>query len=166
MAFVTVRTTKKRYDPRKIKEGIVRVGFFSGMRYAEGLSVAQVARWQEYGTGGKYAIPARPFMRPALHQGQNQLKETLRDLYRQALKDNTDTTKALAKFGFVAVEKVKSQIDATYAPANSPATLHGSWIHWPSGKSYLIKPKSGSHPLIDTGFMRDSVDFQVEERFK
>lgn len=165
---MNVHYSRRRIDIDKIKDGIVRVGFFQGMRYEDGTPVAAVARYNEFGAvaGGRYYIPPRPFMRPALHANYNALNDRLRRLYRQALKDGTSTTSALSLFGEYAVEKVKSQIDATIAPANSPITLHGGWLRTSNGVPFYVEPKRGSHPLKDTGFMQDSVSYQVEEVFK
>lgn len=162
-SMMTVRVRRKKRNLDQLREGVVRIGWFAGVRYEDGLSVAQVAQWQEYGTGGKYAIPARPFMRPVLHAGQTVLKERLRVLYSTALSNNTNTITALSTFGEFVLEKIQSQIDATISPPNAPITLQGGWLRTSKGVPFFVKPKRGSHPLVDTGFMRDSISYQTEE---
>lgn len=140
-----------KINPRVFKEGVVRVGFFEGIRYDEKRSVAQVAKWNEYGVpkniGSK--IPARPFMRPAVFEKKQEYEALLRSEYKKAIKDKKNTMVVLRKFGEMVVEAIKDQIrNGNYAP-NAPAT---------------IKAKGGrSKPLIDTKLMLNSVDYKAEE---
>lgn len=165
---MTVHSTIKKINTTKLREGIVRVGWFEGMRYEDGTTVAAVARFNEYGAlaAGKYYIPPRPFMRPALHQHKLQLNARLRQLYSRALKDGTSTTQALEQFGEFVAELVRSQIDLTMTPANSPVTIHGGWLRTAGGVPFHVEPKRGTHPLKDTGFMQDSITYKTEEVFK
>ena len=53
--MIDVKIQKKQLDIDKIKEGKVRVGWWGNIKYGtedgkEGPSVAQVARWNEFGT--------------------------------------------------------------------------------------------------------------------
>lgn len=166
MANMKVNLKKKTFDTRKIKEGIVRIGWFEGVRYDDNTPVAQVARWNEYGTGGAHGIPKRPFMRPAVHEHRQELTDMLRKLYKQAIKDNTNTMDALEEFGAVVKGKIQMQINNTTTPPNAPITVRGGWLGRPGGKSVYIKGKGFNKPLYHTGFMRDTVDYQAEEVFK
>ena len=136
----------KNIDPRKFKEGVVRVGFFEGSKYDDDTYVAQVARWNEYGTR---TAPSRPFMRPAVFERKQELNAFLRSQYKQAFKDKKDTMKVLRKFGEKVVLAIQMQIlTGNYVP-NAPAT---------------IKAKQGrSKPLYDTGLMLSSVNYKAEE---
>lgn len=165
-----VESYKKKTRPR-FREGIVRVGFFADVKYddkdGKTVSVAQVARWNEFGTKVEHGIPERPFMRPAVFANKAQLTEKLRSLYKQALKDKKPGIQALETFGEYVVELIKKQIDATYTPENSPITIHGGWLGYKGGRSVYVEGKQGkSHPLKDTGFMQDSVSYKAEEVFK
>lgn len=167
MGAIKVTLKKKRFDTTKLREGVVRVGWFEGVRYKDGVSVAQVAYWNEYGTGGPHGIPKRPFMRPAVHQNRKELQETLRSLYRQAIKDNTNTMDALESFGVLVQAKIRRQILSTTTPANSPITVHGGWLGRPGKKGgVFIKGKGFNKPLQNTGYMVDKVDYQCEEVVK
>lgn len=157
---------KKRYDENQIREGVVRVGFFADRRYEDGVSVAQVARWNELGTNIDHGIPPRPFMRPAVFSNKQQLTELLRSEYRKAFKDNTNTMAVLNKFGMYVVEKIKTQIDSVNTPENAPITIDGGWLGRKGKKPVYIEGKGGSKPLYDTGFMENSVDYKAEEVFK
>ena len=164
MPAINVRVDKKRYNIDNLREGVVRVGWFSDTKYDDGVSVAQVARWNEFGTpSAKYPIPARPFMRPVTHGKAPQLAEQLRATYQMAIRNNTDTMKVLERFGEYVIALIQRQIDATTSPANSPITIHGGWLRSASGKSFHVAGKKRTHPLIDTGFMRATVSYQAEE---
>lgn len=161
-----VTVQKKRYDANQIRSGVVRVGFFAESKYEDDLPVAQVARWNEFGTRIDHGIPPRPFMRPAVFEHKQELTEKLRSLYRKAFKDNQNTMAVLELFGEDVVEKIKSQIDSVNTPENAPITIHGGWLGRKGKKAVYIEGKGGSKPLIDTGVMQRSVKYKAEEVFK
>lgn len=163
MGMMGVRVDRKRYNLDKLREGKVRVGWFDDIQYDDGVYVAQVAYWNEYGT---YASPARPFMRPMLHQSQRDIKELLKNSYARAVRENSDTQRVLMRVGEEVVWRIQKQILATTTPPNSPITINGGWMrNKKSGKPFYVIPKVGTHPLIDTGVMYQTVSYQVEEVF-
>ena len=154
----------KRLNTHNYKEGAVWVGFFEDSKYADDTYVAQVARWNEYGTGGSHGIPARPFMRPAVFESKTELNAFLRSKYKKALKDNKNTMGVLKEFGEMVVDIIQRRIESTVSPANAPITINGGWLGRKGKKPVYIEGKQGkSHPLIDTGIMRDSVKYNVKE---
>lgn len=162
--MIKVKRTKGKYNPKMLKSATVRVGWFGGIRYEDGLPVAQVAKWQEYGTpDAKYPIKARPFMRPVLHGQGNQMREHLRKIYSKALKDNKNTMDVLGRFGEYVTSQIRQSIRMTVTPANRPVTLEGGWLKSSGGIPFYVEPKRGNHPLIDTGFMVSSITYQLEE---
>lgn len=161
--MINVRCEIRNINKDAFRDGKVRVGWFSDLFYEDGVSVAQVAYWNEYGT---YNIPARPFMRPMLHQNQNAILENLRFKYEQAIKDNRNTMKVLNLVGEDVVARIQSQILATVNPPNAEITLKGGWMkNKKTGRKFYVIPKVGSHPLIDTGVMYQTVNYQTEEVF-
>ena len=67
----------------------------------------------------------------------------------------------LAQFSTILME----YIDAGIPPPNSPVTLSGGWIYnRVAKKGVLVKGKSGSTPLVDTGQLRADFDFEITER--
>lgn len=143
---ITVR--KSRFNIDNLRDGIVRVGWFSQHRYSDGMPVAQVAIYNEFGTA---TSPMRPFMRPVLHTQKQTIVENLRHHYIMALKNNENTAKVLSLIGEDVKWRIQSQILATNTPPNAPST---------------IKAKGFNRPLYDTGFMLNSVSYQTEEVFK
>lgn len=144
---IEVRYNKKKFDLDKIKEGIVRVGFFEGTQYEGGKTVASVARYNEFGLG----VPRRSFMRPAVHNNRQILVDRLRSEYKKAFKDNGNTMDVLSIFGQLVQGLVQNQIINTNYPPNAPST---------------IKKKGFNAPLRDTRLMLHSVRHQEEEILK
>ena len=142
------RVRRNKYNTKNIREGIVRVGWFSQHRYSDGLPVASVAIFNEYGTP---TAPARPFVRPVVHGEKQTILENLKHHYKTALRNNTNTNKVLTLIGEDVKWRIQAQILATNTPPNAPST---------------IKAKGFNKPLYDTGFMLNSVSYQTEEVFR
>ena len=164
--MIDVKIQKKQLDIDKIKEGKVRVGWWGNIKYGtedgkEGPSVAQVARWNEFGTP---YIPARPFFRPVVHGQRTELVQLLRKLYQTALRNNTDTMEALEAFGLEVQGRIRVSITNVHTPPNAPITIYGGWLRRKGHKAVYIKGKGeGKKPLHDTGVMKDSVSYETEE---
>lgn len=162
--MINGKVTINRINLDNLRDGKVRCGWFSDMKYDDGVSVAQVAYWNEYGT---YSSPARPFMRPMLHKNNRNILAKLKHEYSMALRNGQNTLNVLSIIGEDVVSKIQAQILATYSPANAPITLSGGWMHnKKSGKLFYVIPKVGTHPLMDTGVMYQTCSYQVEEVFK
>ena len=120
----------------------VKVGFFSTARYEDGTPVAAVAAWNEFGTKN---IPERPFFRNALAESERSVG--------RILQAGLDTKKMVVgeqlagRVGAHVQGKIQDSITSLKEPPNSPST---------------IRAKQSSNPLVDTGFMRDSVTWEVE----
>ena len=131
----------------------VKVGFFSTAKYEDGTPVAAVAAWNEFGTKN---IPERPFFRNAL--------AGMEDGIANIIKAGIDPKKMVVdeqladRVGLYAAGQVQESIVALNDPPNSPATI--------AQKRKKLGGKKGvgggENPLIDTGFMRDSVTWEVE----
>ena len=89
-------------------------------------------------------IPPRPFFRNMIARQQS----TWAPLLAQSLKANDyDIDKAFQILGVVMVGQLKQSIDETNTPALKPAT---------------VKRKGFAKPLVDTGHMQSSVDFDIK----
>lgn len=97
--------------------------------------VAQVALWNEFGTGN---IPSRPFLRNA----QKIWRQRGDKIVKALLADGTDIETICKRLGVDAQGIIKEQITrGTFTP-NAPST---------------IRHKGSSRPLVDTGNMLQSV---------
>lgn len=124
----------------KIQGKKLKVGFLSGATYPDGTPVAQVAAENEFGTD---TIPTRPFFRSmiAKHSGTWGVQ-----LAKAMSHYNEDADKALGLMGEVIKGQLQDEIVQFSTPANAPST---------------IAAKGFNNPLIDTGHMRNSVDYVV-----
>ena len=131
----------------KLSKMEIRCGFQEGERgskpYEDGLTVAQVAAFNEYGTS---TIPARPFMKQAWENHGNELKQACQQANNMILNGKT-AENAAAMLGAYGVRLIQEEIvDGGFAP-NAPST---------------IRKKKSDTPLIDTGNMRQSVKYVVK----
>ena len=130
---------------RGLKRGaVVRVGFLEGATYPDGTSVPMVAAIQEFGAPSAN-IPPRPFFRGMIKDKSSEWPAGL----AQALADNDyDAERALDVTGqAIAGQLRQAIIDYDAGPPLKPAT---------------IARKGHDRPLIDTGHMLNSIDYEVE----
>ena len=145
MATVTQRGGKKLQKLlREAGKGgakEVEVGFFSTARYPDGTHVAEVAAYNEFGTG---TIPERPFFRRAIAEMEDRLSQIIPagiDTEQMTVDPNLGD-----KVGAYAAGQVQESITALREPPNAPET---------------VRRKGSSNPLVDSGFMRGSVSWRV-----
>lgn len=125
--------------------GTVKVGYFSDSgKEPNGTTVAEVATYNEYGTG---RIPARPFMRQTVDTKQNDWANLAQNIEKRVV-GGMGVHQGLELIGVRAKGHMQEMIDKGDFAPNAPAT---------------IRRKKSSHPLIDTGLMREKVSFKVEE---
>ena len=172
------------------KSDVVNVGFLAGATYPEsegGLPVAAVAVIQEYGgtinvpehtttinrnitasgdfkNGGRFAkasnanfqsrhivpahtitIPARPFFRGMIAANKGDWGPQLGKIIKAA---DYDSSLALGRMG----ENIKGQLQQSIRDMKSPGNADST-----------IAKKGFDDPLIDTGHMMNSVDYEVKE---
>ena len=187
---VTVKRTGGKKLRRLLREAgksgvsAVKVGFFSTARYEDGTPVAAVAAWNEFGTephtiaakpgkvlaftgsGGETVfsrqvnhpgIPERPFFRRAIAE--------MKDGVSKIVKSGLDPKKMVVdeqladRVGLYAAGQVQESIVALNDPPNSPATIaqKRKKLHGKKGTG------GGETPLLDTGTLRNSVSWEVEQ---
>ena len=130
----------------QLKKLQVQVGFQAGAAAAEdGVDIANIAMWNELGTSRS---PARPFMRKSVDENTDKIKSMCaRQLKRLA--QGASAQDILEKIGVFQKGLIQRKIvDGTFEP-NAPST---------------IRKKGSSRPLIDTGRMRQSVNFIIRRK--
>lgn len=126
----------------RAQSGKVRVGIVKSGTYDDGTQVAEAAFYNEYGTAH---IPPRPFFRNTVAEHKSEWPRQM----VEALKENQfDVPKSLAQMGM----GVRDQVVATIQGFNDP----------PNAKS-TVKKKGFDKPLIDTGTLWRSIDYEVGE---
>lgn len=122
--------------------GSVKVGFLEGATYPDGTNVASVAFFNEYGTT---KIPPRPFFRSMIEEKSVEWP----DLMARAAKHfDYDGQKVLEAVGQVVAEELQQSIVGWQEPPNAP---------------YTVAQKGFNKPLIHTGHMQNSIDFEVSD---
>lgn len=131
----------------------VKVGFPSGQT---GGDILNRAVWNHYGTrggrsGGGWGgpIPPRPFLANSMRANRGKYRSAMRAGAREMLLGGGSLIAVLRKLGVMGQSDIQAEITALSSPPNSPVT---------------VKLKGSSKPLIDTGQMRQSVSWKLEDR--
>lgn len=159
---MTISTTKKEYYGG-IKELIkrakklntsIKVGVIKGTGThpnSNGATIAEIAAMNEFGTFEETveAIPARPFLRTALDENKDKYVKTQKAGLLAASLGIITPTKMLSILGMQAKSDIQKKIRSNDFQENAPSTIDAK-----GGKS---------KPLIDTGILRQSIDWVIEE---
>lgn len=97
---------------------------------------------------GSSTIPPRPFLRMTVDENQDLINEMCEQAVRKIAK-GASADKCLKEIGANAVSLVQEKI--------------GNGAFEPNAE-FTIKAKGSSHPLIDTGHMRQSVHYVIKRR--
>ena len=137
----------RRYfaELEKLAESEIEVGFQGDETYDDGTSLAEVAAYNELGSSD---TPARPFMRQSFENHESELKAACDDA-NTLLSNGGTAEQALNQIGIICRGLVQEEIVEGYFAPNAPST---------------IKKKGSDQPLIDTGYMRQSVNYVVKRR--
>jgi hypothetical protein len=125
----------------------ILVGVPAGKSEPDGMSTAKVAAIVEFGTGdGK--IPERPFLRNGLRHSYPSITRYNAPALRAVAEGTQSADVVLGITGQIAVAGVKKEmVSDSFAP-NAPST---------------IAKKGSSQPTIDTGSLRQSITYVIED---
>ena len=98
---------------------------------------------------GNENIPARPWLEPGFHVGDEEYVSIMQNAVAQAIEDGKGMAQAMNQVGLLAVGNVQQFMTELKAPANAEST---------------IKRKGSSNPLIDEGLMRSSVTYKIQQQ--
>ena len=127
----------------------VKVGYQGGENYHEedgkSVDVLDIAMWNELGTVN---TPSRPFMRDAVDKNQALINSFLAE-QKNAIVRGESAQQVYSKIGVFMKGLIQDQIVSGSFTPNAPST---------------IAKKGSAQPLIDTGLMRQSVNFEVKRK--
>ena len=137
---VTIRDNKALFDKELKKALNGGVGVVVGLlgdsgAHEGGTSIVEVATYNEFGTRN---IPERSFLRSTYEENKDEWISDLMQRYQ--------SNKKMDGLGMRMKRDVQKKITELSAPPNSEAT---------------IRKKKSSNPLIDTGLMRQSINYKV-----
>lgn len=148
LAFTDMTPEGKKFlaQLRAMEKMEVRVGFQQGQgSYEDGADLVEVAAYNELGSS---STPARPFMRQSFENHEAELKKACEDA-NKVLASGGTAQQALNRIGVVAKGLVQDEI------------ANGSFE--PNAESTIAK-KGSARPLIDTGYMRENVNYVIKGR--
>lgn len=124
----------------------VKVGFQKGDASSEdGVDLCDIAMWNELGTN---EIPSRPFLRMSVDNNESQIVAFM-EAQAKSLEHGTSAEDVLKRIGVFTKGLVQDKIaSGNYVP-NAEVT---------------IRKKGSETPLIDTGKMRQNVNFFIKEK--
>lgn len=114
-----------------------------GVLGAEGSDLVMVATYNEFGTE---TIPERSFLRSTMNVNRAKYQKGLQRALEAVIDGSLDTDRALGLVGLEIVKDIQTTILELRDPPNAEAT---------------IERKGSSNPLIDTGRLRQSIQFDV-----
>jgi len=137
---------KLKRELERLNQMEVAVGYQAGASvYPDGTDVVDVAMWNEFGTSRS---PSRPFMRDSVDNHRDEIEAFMIQKKGQ-LMNGASAEQILKDIGIFQKDLVQNEIREGSFQANAPST---------------IKKKGSSKPLIDSGTMRQSVQYQVRSK--
>ena len=118
----------------------------AGARYPDGTDLLDVAHDNEFGTS---KIPERPFLRAGVRSNVRRIKSVATEAVKAVNAGEIGIEDASELVGQEAEAGVKEYITALSSPPNAPST---------------IRKKGSSNPLIDTGLLRQSINYEVRSK--
>lgn len=124
----------------------VRIGFQQGEASEDdGTDICDIAAWNELGTEH---IPSRPFLRKSVDENEGKISQFLQAEARSLASGKTAET-LLNEIGNFQKSLVQEKITEGSFTPNAEST---------------IRRKGASKPLIDTGRMRQSVNYVIKQK--
>lgn len=149
---------------KSLEEYSAQAGWFESARYDDGVPVAQVAIYNEYGTS---RIPPRPFMRPTAESQKGEWTRATGKAVSQVLRGKMSAEQGMTLVAQKAAGDIRQTITQVFEPELSPVTvLLRQWRK--EGKDITGKTVGDAaravaegqrgegvttKPLIDTGHM-------------
>ena len=138
---------------RQIRESFeknrsVLVGVPAGTgSYEDGAPIAVIAAVQEFGSADG-VVPERSFLRVPLRQNVEDFRAIWRALIPKVVRGELTMHQMMSQIGAKAAGVSQEAIESGIDPANAPST---------------VARKGSSKPLIDSGALRQSITYIVED---
>lgn len=131
---------------KEIADKEVRIGFQHGKATEEdGTDVCDVAAWNELGTVN---MPSRPFLRKSVDENEGKINSFLQSKMKDLVR-GVSAEQVLKEIGIFQKDLIQEKItEGSFAP-NAEST---------------VRQKGSSKPLIDSGRMRQSVNYVIQKK--
>lgn len=143
----TITAEGKKFEKllKELGQLEVRIGIQQGEASEEGVDLVDIAMFNELGT---VHIPSRPFLRDSVDANADQINSFLQSMKKELLRGGS-AEDVLKKIGVFQKGLIQEQIvKGDFAP-NSEAT---------------IRRKGSDTPLVDTGRMRQSINYVIQQK--
>ncbi len=130
---------------KEFRRSTIKVGIQSNAGINNGARIVEYGAANEFGVYGH--IPERSFIRSTADKKNNWSKQ-IEKAYYSIIDKGEGALSAIAKVGIIAKDDIKQTITDGVKPENNPFT---------------IKKKGSSHTLIDTGVLRQSIQYKFED---
>lgn len=132
----------------------IDVGFFDGHMSADGtMTMAELAGLQMNGTTDGLGIPKRDFMSECAIVNEDLVAKELTSVAKKAIDGSNNVKGLLKEVGEEYSQLMKDSIDDFSTPKNTKYTIQH--------KTFVKE----DNPLVDTGEMRDGIEFRVRGKF-
>lgn len=131
---------------KELADKEVRIGFQHGKATEEdGTDVCDVAAWNELGTVN---MPSRPFLRKSVDENEGKINSFLQSKKKDLVR-GVSAEQVLKEIGIFQKDLIQEKItEGSFAP-NAEST---------------VRQKGSSKPLIDSGRMRQSVNYVIQKK--
>lgn len=123
----------------------VRIGFQQGDASEDGVDMCDIAAWNELGTERS---PSRPFLRNSVDENESKINSFLKSKKQDIIRGQS-AEKILKEIGIFQKDLIQEKITEGSFTPNAEVT---------------IKKKGSDKPLIDTGRMRQSVNYVITKK--
>lgn len=144
---ITLTAEGRRFEQmlRELSGLEVRIGFQHGEEEENGTDICDIAMWNELGTKN---APSRPFLRKSVDENMGRIDDFLQ-AQKQGILRGDSARQILNRIGIFQKDLIQEKI------------TEGSFV--PNAASTIRKKKSDK-PLIDTGRMRQSVNYVIRRK--
>lgn len=142
---VTADGVKFQKTLEELKRLQVRIGIQQGAGSEDGVDLVDIAMFNELGTEH---IPSRPFLRDSVDAHEAEINSFLQSATKSLFRGGSAET-VLKRIGVFQKGLIQKEISSGNFAPNSPAT---------------IRKKGSDRPLIDTGRMRQSINYVIQDK--
>lgn len=132
----------------QLGEMIVNIGFQHGKASEKktGADICDVAAFNEFGTEN---MPSRPFLRDSVYDNEDMITNFLQAQVVEIIRNGKTAEQVLNEIGVFQKSLVQDTIEEGHFEPNALST---------------IRRKGSDHPLIDTGTMKNSVNYVIKKK--
>ena len=140
-------------DVKDADKTFVKVGILDSAGSHDGIGMATLGTIHEYGAPGA-GIPSRPFMRQTFERIKNQIIRLNKNELGLIFQGKSNVIRSLKKLGVFCQTEIRREFTTGKFEPLKPATIRAKTV----GK------KKGTTPLIDTGRLRNSINYEIENK--